>query len=986
MLGPLRGWSGDAELRLGPPKQRAVLALLLVRSGQPVALHELVDLLWPHDPPHTAVNVVHRQMAALRRTLEPELPARTPSRWVTRDAAGYRLDVTGGARAASAAPGRALDLEEFRDLVREASSLTDHHRAAGMLLKALSLWHGPVVADLTPEVRQHPAFVAVEAEYLSAVRRAADRALAGGAPIAGDLPARLREASDRYPLDEAVQARLMLVLAAVGRSAEALDRFERLRVVLDEELGLTPGPELREARQRVREQTEVSASSSVPRSSARPDHADHADHADQDEKAGTEDEVVALVAPAQLPADLASFTGRRHELDVVSSLLSGTGTGRAPRLVVISGMGGVGKTTMAVHWAHQVADRFPDGQLYVNLRGFHPSGVVTGAIEVMRSFLEALGVPAPRVPAGLEAQASLYRSLLAGRRMLILLDNARDSDHVRHLLPGTTGSLVIVTSRHQLVDLVATQGAHPVALDLLPRPEALAFLAARLGADRTTLEADAAAQVVDLTGRLPLTLALVCAHAAVNPAYSLQAVATDLREIGSLDSFSGESAPTDVRSVFSWSYQVLTSGAARLFRLLGLQAGPDCSLSAAVSLACQPRPQVRLLLRELLRASLIFETRPGRYGCHELLRAYAAELAALPEHREESAAARTRLLDHYLHSADAAAATLRPGRDRIPLPDAVPGTVTQTFASTREAAGWLDTERLALVSTIRQEEIHGSPGSFAEGADHADRGDHARHVWQLAGVIENYLDRAGSWQVQAQLQSLAVRAARRSGDRAGQAHAARALGFAQFRLGLFPEATRNLVEALGLFDRIGDLVGKAFTHRQLAFQANGRGDHLVALEQYRSAAALYRGLDDLSGQGWVHNEVGWTHILIGDHEKALGDCRASITLHRQVGNPNGEAAAWDSLGYAQHHLARYEEALDSFARALAIFRDIADRYLEADTLVHIGDAHQGAGRPAAAVTAWGQALVVLEDLGHPDAELVRVKVLATGSGMRRERS
>ncbi|GAA3599143.1 BTAD domain-containing putative transcriptional regulator [Kineosporia mesophila] len=978
VLGPLRGWSGDAELRLGPPKQRAVLALLLVRSGQPVALHELVDLLWPDDPPHTAVNVVHRQMAALRRTLEPGLPARTPSRWVTRDAAGYRLDVTGGAHAASAAPGRALDLEDFRDLVREASSLTDHHRAAGMLLRALSLWHGPVVADLTPGVRQHPAFVAVEAEYLSAVRRAADRALAGGTPIAGELPARLREASDRYPLDEAVQARLMLVLAAVGRSAEALDRFERLRVVLDEELGLPPGPELREARRRVREQTEATTSSSAHRSSG------PSGRIDQDERAGTEDDVVALVAPAQLPADLASFTGRRHELDVVSSLLAGTGTGQAPRLVVISGMGGVGKTTMAVHWAHRVADRFPGGQLYVNLRGFHPSGSVTGVVEVLRSFLEALGVPVPRVPAGLEAQASLYRSLLAGRRMLILLDNARDSDHVRHLLPGTTGSLVIVTSRNQLVDLVATQGAHPVALDPLPRPEALAFLAARLGADRTTLEADAAAQVVDLTGRLPLTLALVCAQAAVNPAYSLQAVATDLREFGSLDSFSGESAPTDVRSVFSWSYQALTPGAARLFRLLGLQAGPDCSLAATVSLACLPRAQVRLLLRELLRASLVFETRPGRYGCHELLRAYAAELAGLEEHREESVAARTRLLDHYLHSADVAAATLGPSRDRVPLPAAVPGTVAETFASTREAAAWLDTERLALVSTIRQEECHGFPGSADHATDHAT--DHARHIWQLAGVIENYLDRAGSWQVQAHLQSLAVRAARRGGDLAGQAHAARALGFAQFRLGLFPEATRNLVEALALFDRVGDLAGQAFTHRQLAFQANGRGDHRVALAQYGSAAALYRGLGDLSGQGWVHNEVGWTHILIGDHEQALGDCRASITLHRQVGNPNGEAAAWDSLGYAQHHLARYEEALDSFARALVIYRDIADRYLEADTLVHIGDAHQGAGRPAAAVTAWEQALLVLEDLGHPDAELVRVKVLASGSGMLRERS
>ncbi|GAB6897194.1 AfsR/SARP family transcriptional regulator [Kineosporia succinea] len=941
VLGPLRGWSGESELPLGPPKQRAVLALLLVRAGQPVALHEIVDLLWPDDPPGTAVNVVHRHVAALRRTLEPSLAARAPSRWVTRDAAGYRLDVPAGA----------LDLGRFRELTASADTAGDAASAARCLVEALSLWAGPVVADLTPEVRRHPAFVAVEGEYLAAVRRAADHALAAGHRVAGDLLPGLREAAARHPLDEAVQARLMLVLAAVGRSAEALDLFDDLRFTLDEELGLVPGAELQAARQQVLEVEPV-----IPVPPVVP--------------AGPADESVAVVPPAQLPADLASFTGRRHELDVVSSLLGGLETGTAPRVVVMSGMGGVGKTTLAVHWAHRVAARFPDGQLYVNLRGFHPSGAVMGPAETLRSFLDALGVPTHRIPAGLEAQASLYRSLLAGRRMLILLDNARDSDHVRHLLPGTTGSLVIVTSRNQLIDLVATEGAHPVTLDPLPRAEALRFLAARLGTDRTTLEAGAAAEVVDLTGRLPLTLALVCAHAAVNPAYSLQAVASALREIGGLDGFSGETAPTDVRSVFSWSYHALSPEAARLFRLLGQHAGPDCSLAAASSLAMRPRPRTRQILGELLRASLIFETRPGRYGCHELLRAYAAELAA--EAGEESEQARTRLLDHYLHSADAAAGTLAPTRDRVALPAPVPGTVPETFETNRAAASWLETERPALVAVIRQDQHHGS----------------ARHTWQIAAVIENYLDRTGSWQVQLALQTLALEAARRSGDLSGQAHASRALGFAQSRVGLDQEATRSLTEALVLFERLGDLSGKAYAHRQLAFQANGRGEHRVALAQYRTASALYRDLGDLSGLGWVRNEVGWTHILLGEYETALTECEASIELHRRVGNRNGEAAAWDSLGYAQHHLHRTGEALGSYATALAIYRDIADRYLEADTLVHIGDSHAGAGRPSAAVTAWDQALAILEDLGHPDAELVRVKVqaLASNPGLLRDRS
>jgi DNA-binding SARP family transcriptional activator/tetratricopeptide (TPR) repeat protein len=925
VLGPLRGWVDEAELHLGPPKQRALLALLLVRAGHPVSLHEIVDLIWGEEPPDTAVNVVHRHIAALRRTLEPGLAARGQSRWVTRVASGYRLDLPPGA----------LDLAEFRTLGQLAETAPEGE-AALLLVRALTLWNGPVAADLSPEVREHPAFVAVEAEYLAAVRRAADlvvdRAAGTGPGVAGDLMPILREAAARHPLDEAVQARLMRVLATLGRTAEAVDLFEVVRSRLATELGLPPSAELREARRLLLEEQPIPE---VPRA--------------------PEGEPEAVVRPAQLPADLATFTGRRHELEVVTALLNSP---TAPPIVVLSGMGGVGKTTLAVHWAHRVAERFPDGQLSVNLRGFHPSGAVMGAAETLRSFLDALGVPSHRIPAGLEAQASLYRSLLAGRRMLILLDNARDSEHVRPLLPGTTGSLAIVTSRNQLIDLVATEGAHPVGLDPLPHADALGFLSARLGADRTALEADAAAAVVELSGRLPLALALVCAHVAVNPARSLQTVATALREIGGLESLSGETA--DVRAVFSWSYQALSVEAARLFRLLGQHPGPDCSLEAVTSLAGRSRAQVRPVLAELLRASLIFESRPGRFGCHELLRAYAGDLAAEPEHRAESVPARERLLDHYLHSADAAADTLSPSRDRITLPAPVAGTRTQTFASAREAAAWLEAERSALVAVIRQDQQHGS----------------ARHTWQLAVTIENYLDRTGSWPVQLGIQTLAVEAARRSGDLLGLARAACALGFAQNRLGMEEEATRNLGEAAALFDRLHNDTGRAFAHRRLAFQANGRGDHRAALGHYRVAATLYRDSNDVSGQGWVHNEVGWTHVLLGEYDRALAECRESITLNQQVGNLNGEAAAWDSLGYAQHHLAQYEEALESLGRALVIYREIADRYLEADTLVHVGDAHLGAGRPSAAVRAWDQALAILQDVGHPDADSVRDKVLA----------
>nr|WP_269329932.1 BTAD domain-containing putative transcriptional regulator [Kineosporia babensis] len=963
----MRGFLDEAELHLGPPKQRTLLALMLVRAGQPVSLPEIVDLIWGEDPPDTVVNVIHRHVAAVRRTLEPGLPARTQSRWVTRVAAGYRLDL----------PPDTLDLTDFRALVQQTED-APAPQAARLLVQALSMWHGPVVADLTPEAREHPAFVAVEAEYLAAIRRAADLAQGAGTAVAGDLLPILRQAAARHPLDEAVQARLMLLLGVLGRTAEAMDLFEVLRSRLGTELGLTPGPELRAAQRTLAET--MAATGELPVGTPTPTAAPAPDvttpsvapplpspSAEQPKIQAT-DGTLAWVRPAQLPADLAWFTGRRHELDAVTSLLSEPDAAAAPRLVVISGMGGVGKTTLAVHWAHQVADYFPDGQLYVNLRGFHPSGAVMGPAETLRSFLDALGVPRERIPAQLEAQAALYRSLMAERRMLILLDNARDSEHVRHLLPGTTGSLVIVTSRNQLIDLVATEGARPVGLDPLPRSDAWRFLETRLGADRTALESAAADEVIELSGRLPLTLALVCAHVAVNPARSLENVAASIREIGGLDSFSdsfsGETAPTDVRSVFSWSYHALSEPAARLFRLFGQHPGPDCSLAAVLSLADRARPEIWPALGELLRASLIYEARPGRFGCHELLRAYAGELAAVPEHQQESADARARLLDHYLHSADAAAATLTPSRDRLALPTPVTGTRPQSFGSTREAAAWLEAERPALVAVIRQDQRYGS----------------ARHTWQLAAVIENYLDRAGSWQVQVGLQTLAREAAQRSADLLGTAHASRALGFAQFRLGLDQEATRSLTQALALFDRLEDSGGRAYTRRQLAFQANGRGDHRTALAHYRVAATLYRESGDVSGQGWVHNEVGWTHILLGEYDQALTECLASIDLHRDVGNRNGEAAALDSLGFALHHLDRPDEALDSYYGALGIYRQIADRYLEADTLVHIGDSHLKAGRSAEAVLNWEDALEILQDMGHPDAGAVRDKVSALSVG------
>jgi DNA-binding SARP family transcriptional activator len=882
VLGAVRAWRGETELDLGPPKQRALLALLLLHPGHPLSPGEIVAVLWGDDPPDSAINQVHRHVGVLRRLFESGLKARGASRFLVRGSGGYRLDVEP----------ESVDLGRFR-LLREHA-----------VVEALELWRGPVAAGIPDEIRSHPAFVAVDGEYLSAVKSAADQALED--PEAADrvLPV-VRDAAARHPLDEMLQARLMLILAATGKQAAALEVYQATRQVLADDLGLDPGAELQAAHQRVLQQPGAAP--------------------------------ISTACPAQLPADLAAFAGRRQELDQFPSV---AGQPRAATVVTIGGMAGVGKTTLAVHWAHRIADQFPDGQLYLDLHGFHPGRATTSPADALHSMLEALGVPAGGIPASLDGQTALFRSLLARRRMLVVLDNARDSAQVRPLLPGSPGCLTVVTSRHQLYDLVAEYGATAITLERLPYADATELLSRRLGADRVALEPSASAEIVELTGRLPLTLAMVSARAAMNPRFSLAAIAGELeRSHGSLDAFVGESSESDIRSVFDWSYQVLTPAAARLFRLLALHPGPDCSLDAAAAIAGETVGEVRQSFGELQRANLVAETEPGRFALHDLLRAYARELMR----SDDVEPARRRMRDHFLHSAAAASRLLFPGREETPLDPAVAGSVPATFRYAADAAAWFDAERPALVAAIKLRR----PGT-----------------WRLAVLLEMYLDRIGAWLLQQEVQT----AARESADGPyAVACTERALGFAEGRLGRWVAADRHLARSLELFAEIGDGIGEARTHRLMAFLLNRRQRHDEALAHYRAAVDLYHESGFEPGLAYAHNEIGWTYILVGEHAKALDECRLSLEGHRTLGDRNGQAATWDSMGVAQHHLGAYDEALESFGHALRLYRSLYDRYLEADTLVHVGDTHCAAGRGAEAGLVWQQALEILEDLGHPEA-------------------
>ncbi|MFG2123511.1 BTAD domain-containing putative transcriptional regulator [Streptomyces sp. NPDC048710] len=602
VLGSLRVVRGETELDLGFPQQRALLGLLLVHTGRPMRMSEIVDVLWCGQPPASARNVVRRYVGALRRLLEPGLPPRAPGRRVLGRTGGYLLE----------ADTDEVDLLCFRDLARQgmrAAATGRPEEAVRHFADALALWGGPVATGIPAATRAHPHFAAVERDIVRTAQTAADVALLCGRSEQV-LPA-LRRAAELEPLDEPLHARLVMSLAACGLQAEALTVFEHVRRDLAAQLGVAPGPELGAAHARVLRQ-EVRAAGHVTAwnmPSARPKSPE------------------PFIRPAQLPPDLAVFTGRSTELDTLSALAdTAAATGHRPATVLISGMAGIGKTTLAVHWAHRAADRFPDGQLHVELGGFDPRRAALEPVEALRHLLTALGVPAQRMPEGADALAGLYQGLVAGRRLLLLLDGAADIEQLRPLLPVSPGSLTVVTSRNGLPGLLAA-GARPLRLNLPTTADARAVLARRIGSGRMAAEPEAAEEIVARCGRLPLALAVVAARATSRRDFPLAALAAELRAShGSLDAFSSAKGAADARAAFHCSYRTLSAQGARLFRLLPRHTGPFVTAGTAAALADLPLCEARTLLGELAEAHLVTEAAPGHYAPHELLRAFAAEL------------------------------------------------------------------------------------------------------------------------------------------------------------------------------------------------------------------------------------------------------------------------------------------------------------------------------------------------------------------------
>jgi len=600
----------------------------------------------------------------------------------------------------------------------------------------------------------------------------------------------------------------------------------------------------------------------------------------------------------------------------------------------------------------------------VNLRGFDPSGRAMDPAEAVRGFLDALGVPPNQLPAGTDAQAARYRALLAGRRVLVLLDNARDAEQVRPLLPSTPTALVLVTSRNQLTGLLATAGAHPLALDVLSPGESRDLLVQRLGYDRISAEPTAVQEIIEACARLPLALSIAAARAQ-QTGFPLAALAAELGETGRrLSALDAGDPVSDVRAVFSWSYATLTAPAARLFRLLGLHPGPEVSTAAAAALAGRPASEVRELLTQLIRANLLVEHAPGRYTQHDLLRDYATDLARQHEPDEARHEALTRSVAYYTHTACAANRLLYPTLEPmvVPLEPPPPGAAPDRLADHQSAMAWLAAEHANLLA--------------AQGA--AARAGLDAHTWQLAWGLDTFQYRQWHRHDQALTWQAAVTAAHRMGRTAAQAYAHRRLSQAH-RMLADPDAARTQAEnALRLFIGAGDKVGQGAVHLDLSMLAEQQEDLEQALAHARQALGLARSTGHERQLAHALNTVGWFHTVLGDHTPALTYCEEALALNLRLGDTESTAMTLDSLGHAQRHLGDFARAVGSYQRAIAIYDDLGYAFPTADTLIRLGDTHQAAGETDAARAAWSRALRIFVELEHPLAETARDRLRDVG--------
>ena len=937
-MGDLGAWRDGQPVRLGGEKPRTVLGVLAVQPGVWVRREALAEAVWDGALPDAAQNLVQTYISRLRGLLAPRQAGRARLRLLESMSGSYRLEISESQ----------LDLLTFRKLAAQACAAraTDLSSACELFEQALSLSPGVPLADLHL-LANYPPRTAIAEHLASVVVDYAETAAELGGRQEQAIP-HLRALLRREPLNEKAAACLMQALAAEGQQAAALQVYADTAALLDAELGVRPGQTLMRMQLRVLRRKVPPAGGQEP-AGQQPGPA----------AAGERLWTGRQPAPRQLPAPPRHLIGRVRQLRALSRLAGEAE--HAGAVAVISGTAGIGKTALAVHWAHQAADRFPDGQLYINLRGFDPAGSPLTPGQVVRGFLDALGVPADRVPGDPDAQIGLYRSILATRRVLIVLDNAADASQVRPLLPGGPGCVVIVTTRLQLDGLAATDGARPVRLGMLTEGESRQLLASFAGAARVEAEPAEAADLIRICAGLPLALCVAGARAQGRPGFPLAALVAELRHARlRLDGLDAGDAAVSLRTAFFSSYRQLGKNAARAFRLVGIAPGPDIAASAAASLLAEPPRRSALALAELTRSNLLAEHAPGRYSLHDLLRAYATEQCRRRETAAERRAALRRLLDYYLHTAHAADRLLFPSRPALALGPADPGVTPAPLTDSAGALAWFRAEHQVLLAAT---------------ADARDQGSYA-YAWQLSCCLAMFLDTRGYWHDFKVAQTIAVDAAAQLGDPAALARSHHALAHACVRLGDDRDARTQFTAALRLYRELGNHAGQGGVFIGLGQLAQGGGHYEEALGLSRQAAQHYQAARQDVGRARALNQSGFALAYLGDLGRALADCSRAVELYRELGAAGpGPAEAWDSLGYVRHLRGEYRQAVLCYERAIGIFQRLDDTYDQATVLVHLGDAHLLAGQRWAGRAVLRQALAILSELNHHEAAAVEARLL-----------
>ncbi|WP_433272519.1 AfsR/SARP family transcriptional regulator [Actinosynnema sp. CS-041913] len=921
---------------LGPARQRCVLVALAVDAPRLVPADRLVERVWGVNTPRRGRETLYSYISRLRQALSGADVLEVVSR-----SGGYALLVD--------QPTLVVDLHRFHDLRARAREQTDDARAARLLTEALRLWRGPALTGVDGQWAE-AARDGLERERLAALHDLADVRLRLGQ--GGDLVAELAMRANEHPLDERIGGQYLLALHQAGRTADALDHYRHLRDRLVDELGTDPGTDLQGLHRRI-----LTADPALTTTTAGADR--------------------PPATPLQLPAAPGVFTGRGSELAELDRILGdavqdgdsgadfraaqGAVSGNSPSagatavISAIGGTGGIGKTWLALAWANRWSERFPDGQLFVDLRGFSPAGEPMAPDDAVRGFLDALGVAPDRMPADPNARAARYRSLVADRRMLIVLDNAASADQVVPLLPGSATCTVLVTSRNRLTGLVARHGAHPLHLDVLTDVESRQLLVARLGEARVAAEEPAVAELIALCGGFPLALGVVAARAAAEPRLPLADTVGELREFG-LDALNDTDPTANPSTVLSWSLRGLSDRQRRVFALLGIAPGPDIDLHAATSLTGLSPRNTRTVLRGLADASLIIHTPGGRYLMHDLVRDYATVIAHENLAEPVRQAALERVEDSYRYTAHTAAHHLEPHRPPIRLDPPVPGTHPRPLPDYQDALTWLDSHHPHLLA-----------------AQHT-AATHRRHhvVWHLAWTLHTYHLRRGHRHDELAVWQAAADAADHLPDPTTHTYTHRLLGRAHAALGRHEQAIGHLNQALVLAEHHNDPTQQALTHFTFTWAWEQRGDYRRALDHARHALDLFRTLNLPVWEAEAFNALGWCAARLGEYDTARDHCQASLALHHRLHDPDGRAGSLDSLGFIEHHTGHHRQAIDHYQQAITLGRTLGDTTRVATTLDRLGHPHTALGRHDQARTAWQEALELYRQHGREaDAERVQ---------------